>query len=338
MVNVSVAGATGYAGGEFLRLMTMHPELELAHACAHSSTGRLGEHQPHLLSLADVDLEPLDPQILADSDVVVLGLPHGASGEIAAQIAEINPQAILIDLGADHRLTCAADWDQYYGGPFHDPWTYGIPELAQQRTELSGTQRIACPGCNASAVTLAAQPLVAAGLSDGTGIVATLAVGYSGAGKKLAPHLLASQALGNVLPYSSGGSHRHIPEIAQNLRLVGGQTTNLVLTPVLAPISRGILATVHVPTDATSSEVADAFGLYESEPFIHVVAEPPSVADVVGSNQVLMYPVVEPAGGVTIMCALDNLGKGTAGAAIQSLNLALGLPETCGLEFGGVAP
>lgn len=346
-VNVSVAGATGYAGGEVLRLLAGHPGLTVSSVCAGSSQGKLGQFQPHLRQYADRELEPTEPRILADSDVAILGLPHGKSAAIAAAILELNPSCILVDLGADHRLENPQDWEDFYGTPATDPWTYGMPELLRangpsQRENLVGTRHIAAPGCNASAVTFAAQPAVAGGLTDGSGIVATLAVGYSGAGKALKSHLMASEAFGSAVPYGVGGTHRHIPEIAQNLRAAGGVTSTLSFTPVLVPMARGILATVSIPVTAgtTADDVTDAYrSAYADEKFVTYVDGFPTSSSVTGANTALVGAVLDRnRERLTAICAIDNLVKGTAGAALQALNLALGLPEDTGLIVNGVAP
>ncbi|RTE48690.1 N-acetyl-gamma-glutamyl-phosphate reductase [Actinobaculum sp. 352] len=344
---VSVAGATGYAGGEVLRLIEAHPDLEVGALCAGTSTGALEQYQPHLRSLAEQEVQPTEAEVLADADIAILGLPHGTSGRITAQIQSLNPQCYIVDLGADHRLESAADWESFYGSEAAAPWAYGMPELARaqgpsQREILRRSRYIASPGCNASAVTLAAQPAVKAGLADGADIVAILSVGYSGAGKGLKPHLLAAEALGSGAPYAVGGSHRHIPEIAQNLRAAGGTTTTLAFTPVLVPMSRGILATVSIPVrpGATADDVVDAYtSAYRPETFVRISQAWPTTAMVQGSNTALVKAVLDRDGRrLTAICAIDNLVKGTAGAAIQSLNVALGLPEGRGLTVNGVAP
>lgn len=348
--SVAVAGASGYAGGEVLRLLATHPQLEIGALTAHSNAGqRVSTAHPHLRSLAARTFEPTDASTLAGHDVVVLALPHGASGEIAAQL---DPQTVVVDLGADHRLTDAAAWLQFYGSPHAGTWPYGMPELlhagesapAAQRAVLAGAKRLAVPGCNVTAVTLALQPGVAAGLVDPGDVVATLAVGYSGAGKALKPHLLASEGIGSAQPYAVGGTHRHIPEIEQNLTLAGASGVRLSFTPVLVPMSRGILATVSAPLapGADPASVRAAWhAAYDGEPFVHLLDDGqwPTTAATLGANTALVQVAVdERAGRVVAICALDNLVKGTAGAAVQSLNLALGLPEQLGLPIEGVAP
>ena len=346
--SVAVAGASGYAGGEVLRLLADHPEARIGALTAHSSAGQpLGQHQPHIRALADRILEPTTPATLAGHDVVVLALPHGASGEIAAQLPA---ETLVVDLGADHRLASADDWQDYYGSEHAGTWPYGMPELltaggGRQRTHLAGARRIAVPGCNVTAVTLGLQPGVKAGVVEPTDLVAVLANGYSGAGKSLRTHLLASEALGSASPYAVGGTHRHIPEIAQNLRSAGAADVTISFTPTLVPMARGILATATarlVDPALTDAQVRAAWAdAYADEPFVHLLPEGtwPSTAMTLGANTALVQVAVDRrAGRVVTVTAIDNLVKGTAGAAVQSINLALGLPETLGLTVQGVAP
>ncbi|MDP9805584.1 N-acetyl-gamma-glutamyl-phosphate reductase [Trueperella bonasi] len=346
-ITVGIAGATGYAGGEAIRVLLAHPEAKIKTLAAHSSRGAFGDHQPHLRPLADVQLQPLCAEVLADHDVVILGLPHGASAAMTAEIEKLNPQALIVDLGADHRLEDARAWEEFYGSQACEPWTYGMPELIRQhgpsqRERLAETKRIAAPGCNASAVTFAAQPAVAAGLATGEDIVAILAVGYSGAGKSPKTHLLASEAIESSAPYAVGGTHRHIPEIGQNLRAAGASNVSLSFTPTLVPMSRGILATVSIPVNEGTSadDVLDAYQkALENEPFVAWSESWPTTGITVGSNLALVHAELDrDKRRITAICALDNLVKGTAGAATQSINLALGLEETLGLSQVGVAP
>jgi len=349
--SVAVAGASGYAGGEVLRLLLNHPEAEIGALTAHSSAGQhLGAHHPHLRPLAERVLQPTSAEVLAGHDVVVLALPHGASGEIAAALEEAGSDALVLDCGADHRLTDADAWQQFYGSDHAGSWPYGLPELIladegeRQREKLRTARRVAVPGCNVTAVTLALQPGVATGLVDARDVVAVLAVGYSGAGKAAKPHLLAAEGLGSLAPYAVGGTHRHIPEIEQNLWAAGAERVRLSFTPVLAPVSRGILATVTAPlaTHVSAETVRAAWQqYYGDELFVQLLPEGtwPTTAMVTGANTALVQVAVdERAGRVVAVCAIDNLVKGTAGAAVQSMNLALGLPETTGLTTVGVAP
>jgi N-acetyl-gamma-glutamyl-phosphate reductase len=256
----------------------------------------------------------------------------------------------VIDAGADHRLTSAADWDRFYGGVFADAWTYGVPELpvgqGKQRDALVGAARIAAPGCNASTVSLSIAPGVAAGVVDPGGIVTVLAVGPSGAGKSLKPHLLASEVLGSANPYAVGGTHRHIPEIRQALVAAGADAAavRVSFTPVIVPMARGILATTSAPIlpGVTDAQIRDAWQeAYDGEPFVQLLPAGafPRTADVIGANTALLGLAIDrDAGRVVVVAAVDNLVKGTAGAAVQSMNIALGLPETRALSVNGVAP
>jgi len=347
-ISVAVAGASGYAGGELLRLLANHPEFEIRTVTAHQNAGQpLSAVHPHLTSLRDLVLQPTEPAVLADADVVFLALPHGASGAITAQLPD---DVLVVDCGADHRLTDESAWAAFYGGEYHGAWTYGLPELlldggpAKQRDTLAGTTRIAVPGCNVTAITLGLAPGIAAGVIEPHDLVSVLAVGTSGAGKSLRTDLLASEIAGSASAYAVGGTHRHTPEIVQNLQAAGGSGVSISFTPMLVPMSRGILATstARLAPGISARDVRDAWeSAYADETFVHVLPAGafPRSGDTVGANTALMGVAVdEHAGRVVVVSAIDNLVKGTAGAAIQSANLALGLPETAGLPVNGVAP
>lgn len=347
----AVVGASGYAGGETLRLLAGHPEIEVATVTAHSSAGRLlSEVAPHIDLGHDPVLQETSVETLRGHDVVVLALPHGQSGTIAAALRAEDPDVLVLDLGADHRLESAEDWAEYYRSEHSGTWTYGMPELpladgTKQRDHLVGAREIAVPGCNATAVSLALAPLLRAGLLDATRLGAVLPVGYSGAGRAAKQHLLFSEASGTASPYAVGGSHRHVPEVLQNLRRATGQDGQLLtFTPVLVPMSRGILAvcTAPVPEGATTADLLGALQAdYADEHFVTVLPEGvfPSTGEVTGANSLRIGAAVDRhSGQATVISALDNLVKGTAGAAIQSLNLALGLPETTGLTRTALAP
>lgn len=347
--SVAVSGASGYAGGEILRLLASHPDIEIRTVTAHSNAGQpLVQHQPHLRSLAHLTLQDTTPEILAGHDIVFLALPHGQSGQYTDVLGDTP---LVIDAGADHRLTSQDSWDAFYGGEFHEPWAYGVPELlvggVKQRETLRGATRIAAPGCNASTVSLSLAPGVAAGVIDPGDIVSVLAVGPSGAGKSLKTNLLASEILGSANPYAVGGTHRHIPEIRQALAAASGAAPDgirISFTPVLVPMSRGILATSTAPIvgDVSDAEIRAAWeDAYGDETFVQLLPEGhfPRTADVLGANTALIGLAIDRAANrVTVVTAVDNLVKGTAGAAVQSMNLALGLPESRALSVNGVAP
>ncbi len=341
-MRVAVAGASGYAGGELLRLVAGHPHLTLAVAAAGSAAGRpIGEIHPQLPHLADVVLAETRPDVLADADLVLLALPHGESAAIAAALPDDLP---VVDLGADFRLADAADWEQFYSSAHAGTWTYGLPELPGARARIAASHRVANPGCYVTAVTLALAPLLAATLAQPDDVVVVAASGTSGAGRTPRPSLLASEVMGSMSAYKVGGTHQHTPEMAQNLRAVTHLPVRLSFTPLLAPMARGILATCSARVEAgvTTDRVRDCLAeAYAGEPFVHLLPDGrwPVTAATAGSNSVHLQAAVDDgAGRVTVVAALDNLVKGAAGQAVQNANLVLGLPETAGLSAIGVAP
>ncbi|MFC5501399.1 N-acetyl-gamma-glutamyl-phosphate reductase [Lysinimonas soli] len=347
-LSVAVAGASGYAGGELLRLLAAHPDLEITTVTAFQNAGQpLVATQPHLRSLAHLTLQETTPEVLSGADVVFLALPHGKSGEVTAQLPD---DVLVVDCGADHRLSDPTAWDEFYGGEYFGAWTYGLPELllangaARQRDNLVEASRIAVPGCNVTAITLGLAPGIAAGVVESHDLVSVLAVGTSGAGKSLKAELLASEIAGSASAYQVGGVHRHNPEIVQNLTAAGGRGVSISFTPVLVPMSRGILATstAKLAPGVSRHDVREAWeSAYSGEPFVQLLPDGqfPKSGDTIGANTALIGVTVdERAGRVVVVSALDNLVKGTAGAAIQSANLALGFAETTGLPLNGVAP
>ncbi|WP_280217267.1 N-acetyl-gamma-glutamyl-phosphate reductase [Nocardia neocaledoniensis] len=344
VLRVAVAGASGYAGGEVLRLLLAHPEyragrLEIGALTAGSNAGTaLGALQPHLLPLADRILQETTPETLAGHDIVFLGLPHGQSGAIAQALPE---STVIIDCGADFRLTDAAAWEKYYGGTHAGSWPYGLPELPGGRERLTGARRIAVPGCYPTVSSVALAPAIAAGIIEPTVHVVAVS-GTSGAGRKLDIGLLGSEVMGSVRAYSVAGAHRHTPEIAQNLKAAGGVDVTVSFTPVLAPMPRGILATCTAPVKVDAAEARAVYEkAYADEPFVHLLPEGllPQTGSVLGSNAITLQVAVDAdAGQLVVIGAVDNLTKGTAGAAVQSMNLAVGFDETAGLSTVGVAP
>lgn len=341
VVRAAVAGASGYAGGEVLRLLLGHPEVEIGALTGNSNAGqRLGALQPHLLPLAGRVLTETSAETLAGHDVVFLGLPHGQSAAVAEQL---GPDVLVIDMGADFRLADAGDWETFYGTPHAGTWPYGLPELPGARAALAGTRRIAVPGCYPTAVSLALAPAYAAGLVENEAVIVA-ASGTSGAGKAAKPHLLGSEVMGSMSPYGVGGGHRHTPEMIQNLSAAAGERVSVSFTPTLAPMPRGILATSSAKArpgvDARAVRAAYEKA-YAREPFVHLLPEGqwPSTGAVYGSNHALLQVAHDAAAGrVLVVSAIDNLTKGTAGGAVQSMNLALGLPEATGLPVAGLAP
>ncbi len=402
-IEVAVAGASGYAGGELLRLLTCHPGMTLGPLTASSHVGdTVTALHPNLPQLAGRRFEPTEAQRLAQADLVFFALPHGQSAAMAAQL----PASVkVVDLGADFRLADPAAWQRFYGGEHAGRWTTGLPELPGARGQITGASRVAVPGCFATAAILALAPLVAAGLVEPSDIVIVAASGTSGAGRAPKPNLLGAEVMGAVSAYQVGGVHRHTPEIEQALSEalsravpiavpaataadspgvptqvapaapVAGARVRVSFTPTLAPMSRGILATCTARfADGGASSRGAAAGpgsaqagaggaagmtgacgadgatgwlraelerAYAGQPFVHVLPAGtwPTTAATAGSNAVHLQAAADTrTGRAVVVAALDNLGKGAAGQAIQNANLMTGQAETAGLSAQGVSP
>ena len=341
-MTAAVAGASGYAGGELLRLLLAHPMLSVGAVAAAASTGRrLADVHPNLVDLADRELIATDPATLAAHEVVFLALPHGESATIAGRLP---PDVPVVDLGADHRLADPEAWETFYGTDHSGSWVYGLPELSGQRSTIAGHRRIANPGCYPTAVSLGAAPLLAAGLTEPRDVVVVATSGTSGAGRGASPTLLGSEVMGSVSAYKAGGAHQHTPEIEQTLSDAAAVPVTVSFTPLLAPMPRGILATttLRLAEGVTTELLREALhAAYATEPFVHLLADHrwPRTADVAGSNAVhLQVAADRHAGRAVVVSAIDNLGKGAAGQALQNANLMLGFPEVTGLTGQGVAP
>ncbi|WP_100444156.1 N-acetyl-gamma-glutamyl-phosphate reductase [Glycomyces xiaoerkulensis] len=333
---VAVAGASGYAGGEVLRMLADHPQLEVAAAGAHSQAGEpITAVHPHLTAYADRRFCENAPERLAGADLVVMTLPHGQSAALAA---ELPTGTKIVDLGADHRLDDAAAWEAYYGGPHAGSWTYGLPELPGQREAIAASDRVAATGCYAVSVTLALRPLVESGLAEADDVVVVAASGTSGAGNSPKKRLLATEVMGSMSPYKTG-AHQHVPEIKQ-----ATGATGVSMTPLLAPMPRGIIATVTAKpaAAATAADVRDVLAkAYDGEHFVHLLPEGawPATGATYGTNAAHLQGGVDlDSGRIIVVSAVDNLGKGAAGQVVQCANLMLGLPEATGLTVNGVAP
>jgi len=360
---VAVAGASGYAGGELLRLLAGHPDLELGAVTGQSNAGRgLAEVHPQLAgvaSLADRTFDAAETISGSGCDLVFLALPAGESAGLAD---DLDPGIRIVDLGPDFRLADGSAWARHYQAPHAGRWVTGLPELPGARERIRAAARVAVPGCYATAAIVALAPLVAASLVEPQDIVIVAASGTSGAGRSLRPELLASEVMGAVSAYQAGGTHRHTPEIEQALGEAAthaGQAGAVTasFTPILAPMPRGILATCTARLSTTPAPrsgsgagggdpvtallrgaLADAYG---HEPFVCLLPEGrwPTTAAVAGSNGVHLQVAADGrTGRATVVAAIDNLGKGAAGQAIQNANLMLGLPETAGLTTIGVSP
>jgi N-acetyl-gamma-glutamyl-phosphate reductase len=336
---VAVAGASGYAGGELLRLLAGHPDLEIGPLTAQASAGvQVTGIHAHLPELGGTAFAATDPAQLADADLLFTALPHGESARLAAML----PASLkIVDLGADFRLKDAGKWTTYYPATKHaGQWTYGLPELPGARDAIKGSARVAAPGCYATAAILALAPLLAKNLVEPEDIVIVAASGTSGAGRSLKAELLATEVMGSMRAYGVGGTHRHTPEIEQAL----GAPVTISFTPTLAPMPRGILATctARLSTGVTQTQLTAAVTeAYRNEPFVHPLPEGrwPSTGATTGSNAAQLQVAADThAGRAVVVSAIDNLGKGAAGQAVQIANLMLGLPETTGLTTHGVAP
>lgn len=337
---MAIAGASGYAGGELVRLLAGHPHFQVKTLAAGAKAGQsVGSVHPHLAGWRDKLFTSADPEALAGHDLVFLALPHGASAEIAAAL----PDSVkVVDLGADFRLRSSADWQKYYGStPHAGHWTYGLPEIVDHAL-ISGSQRVANPGCYATGIALAAAPLVAAGLMADEDLVVVAASGTSGAGRTPSESLLASEVMGSISSYKTGGVHQHTPEIEQTLRALGGRDVRLSFTPLLAPMPRGIHVTLTAKLNTGAGNLQEVFNdFYAAAEFITVLGgiEQPRTSSVIGSNQVHLQALTDVrTSRAVITLVLDNLVKGAAGQAIQNANLMFGLPEAAGLPQIGVAP
>jgi N-acetyl-gamma-glutamyl-phosphate reductase len=338
----AVVGASGYAGGEVVRLLLGHPDLAVGPLLAGGSAGaRVTDLHPGLTALADRTFLATDVDAIAAADVVFLALPHGESGAVAAALPA---GTLVVDLGADHRLERADAWSRYYGGDWSGRWTYGMPELPGQRAEIAASRRIANPGCYPTGVILGLSPLLAAGLVEPGDVVVVAASGTTGAGRKPSDALLASTVMGQLSTYKVGGTHQHTPEMEQALGTAAGEPVTVSFTPMLAPMPRGILATTtaRLAPGVTTEVLHEALrAAYADEPFVSVLAPGswPQTGATLGANSVHLQVAADlHAGRAVVVSAIDNLVKGAAGQAVQNANLALGLDETAGLTAIGVAP
>jgi N-acetyl-gamma-glutamyl-phosphate reductase len=339
---VAVAGASGYAGGELLRLVLGHPELRLGPVAAGTQAGvPVTDVHPQLPTLAGTTFAATEPDVLAEADLVFLALPHGQSAALVEALPDGLP---VVDLGADFRLADGDAWTTYYPGGHAGTWPYGLPELPGARDLLRGARRVANPGCYATAVSVALAPLLAAGLVAVDDVVVVAASGTSGAGRTATARLLASEVMGSMTAYKAGGTHQHTPEMEQALTAAAGADVTLSFTPTLAPMPRGILATstARLADGVTTADLQDALhAAYDSEPFVHVLGDGawPATASTSGSNAVQLQAAADQhSGRAVVVSALDNLVKGAAGQAVQNANLLLGIDETAGLSALGVAP
>jgi N-acetyl-gamma-glutamyl-phosphate reductase len=338
-MKTAVIGASGYAGGELLRLLAIHPHFQVTVMSAHSNAGeQVTTVHPQLQSYAGSSFVSTDSIDFSSLDLVFLALPHGES---AALIAKIPSHVKIVDLGADFRLENAGQWEKYYGGKHAGAWVYGLPELSLgQREAIKKESKVANPGCYATSISLGITP--ALHLIDSTDIVVVAASGTTGAGRSAKVNLIGSEVMGSLTSYKFGGVHQHTPEIEQALSAVGKKPAKISFTPILAPMPRGILSTITgkliQPLD--TQQAHDLFSAhYAEEFFIDVLplGQMPKTSAVTGSNKVqLQVAVDENTNRIIVSVAIDNLGKGAAGQAIQNANLICGITEISGLALDGI--
>ena len=337
-MKTAIVGASGYAGTELLRLLLEHPKFEVSVITAHSNAGELiSSVAPQLSQLGDRRFEKFDLAKVNACEIVFLALPHGES---ATLIAQLDPSIKIVDLGADFRLTSANQWIKYYGGAHAGTWTYGLPELPGKRDQIKKATRVANPGCYATSISLAIAP--ALGLVDSSDIVVVAASGTTGAGRSAKVNLIGSEVMGSLSSYKFGGVHQHTPEIEEALTQVAGSEVKISFTPILAPMPRGILSTVtaKLTASATTESMHELYTkCYVNDEFVTVLplGQMPKTNSVIGSNHVHLQVAVDThTNRLVVSAAIDNLGKGAAGQAIQNANLICGFAENSGLQILGL--
>lgn len=337
-MKTAVLGASGYAGGELLRLIENHPVFVPTHITANAHAGeRITSVHPQLSTFGEETFASLDFKELAACEVVFVALPHGESARI---VSHLSQDQFVVDLGADFRLENPHSWEKYYGGDHAGTWVYGLPELKGVRDLLAKSKHVANPGCYATAITLAAAPMLS--VTDSSDIVVVAASGTTGAGRGAKVSLLASEVMGSMTSYKFGGVHQHTPEIEEALGRISGSQVNISFTPILAPMPRGILATItaKLNQDLTTESLYALFdNYYSGEQFVTLLpqGQMPKTASVLGSNHAQLQVAVDAhSRRAVVSLAIDNLGKGAAGQAIQNANLITGLSENTGLTFAGL--
>lgn len=337
-MRVGVVGASGYAGGELLRLLADHPSFEIDYIAAGTNAGEpITSIHSHLQQFSGKKFSATSVQEINKLDLVFTSLPHGQSAELAS---DIDSQVKIVDLGADFRLKHAQSWSTYYGGTHAGTWIYGLPEIPGARKAISQAMRIANPGCYATAIALAAAPAVQGGHIDTSDIVVVAASGTTGAGRSTKVSLSNSEVSNSLTSYKFGGIHQHTPEIEETLSKLGDKPVKVSFTPILAPMPRGILATVTARTTLDGISVRDLYqAAYQNEKFVTLLpsGELPETSSLTGSNSAhLQVAVDNHTSRLIVSIAIDNLGKGAAGQAIQNANLMMGIDEQIGLPTMGI--
>ena len=337
-MKIGVVGASGYAGGELLRLLAFHPQFEVTAITAHSNAGEpITSVHPQLQSYAGKKFSAFDPTDFESCELIFLALPHGESAKVISQLPN---SAKIVDLGADYRLEDASQWEKYYGGDYAGAWTYGLADIEPFKSEISKSSKVANPGCYATSIALGAAP--ASKIADLTDVVVVAASGTTGAGRSAKINLIASEVAGSLSSYKFGGVHQHTPEIEQALSKVSGVEAKISFTPILAPMPRGILSTITAKL-VKSISTEEARAIYENyfakSQFVTVLplGVMPKTGALTGSNHVqIQVAVDEHTSRLVVSVAIDNLGKGAAAQAIQNANLMCGLDEAAGLRFDGL--
>ena len=339
-MKIGVVGASGYSGGELLRLLSSHPHFQVEYIAAGSQAGAsITSVHPQLVNYADRAFEATEISQMNKCELLFFALPHGESAKL---ITEVDSKIQIVDLGADFRLESPTSWDKYYGGEYAGAWVYGLPEIPGQREKISGASRVANPGCYATAIALAIAPALHSKIIDGSDIVVVAASGTTGAGRKASINLLGSEIMGSLTSYKFGGVHQHTPEIEQTLSSLGDGDVKISFTPILAPMPRGILATVtaKLKSNLKTSDVQEIYrDFYKGEDFVSVLRgnQLPKTSAVLGSNSAqIQVAVDEHTNRIVISAVIDNLGKGAASQAIQNANLISGFPENAGLSSQGI--
>lgn len=333
-MKIAVVGASGYAGGELLRLLAGHPKFEISYIAAGSNAGELVTNlHPQLTNFAGRKFESTNVEMMNKCQLAFIALPHGESAKL---ISQIDKNVKIVDLGADFRLKDSGKWAKYYSGEHAGSWTYGLPEVENNVENISKSSKVANPGCYATAIALAFAPLIKHDLIDQKYMTVVAASGTTGAGKKPAQSLLASEVMGSLSNYKLNGTHQHIPEIEQALSQISGFELSLSFNPILAPMPRGILANCIslLKKPMTISEVSKLFSeYYKNQPFVQIQQgtslQTSSVIDT--NNCTLQISIDQKTNQITVVSVLDNLIKGASGQAIQNMNLMCGWDQTLGL-------
>ena len=337
-MKIGVVGASGYAGGELLRLLAKHPIFEPSYLAAGSNAGEpITSVHTHLTSYGSLTFHATSAPEINECELVFLALPHGESAALVRQIA---PHVRIVDLGADFRLTSEKSWKKYYNDSYAGSWLYAIPEIPGKRNEIKSATRVANPGCYATAIALAAAPAARAGFIDTSDLVVVAASGTTGAGRSSKINLSASEIMNSMTSYKFGGVHQHTPEIEETLTAVSGKETKISFTPILAPMPRGILATITAKSSVDEKTLRSVYSdAYKNEKFVTVLEAGalPETSSLVGSNSVHMQIAIDShTSRAVISVAIDNLGKGAAGQALQNANIMCGIEESAGLDAMGI--